>query len=130
MSENNVKSKTKDTTRIKEAVKRAVGLVIHKAPHKAHDDGCDHHWQDEKGAQYGHAADVAIQQQGEAHADDHLCDNDGEGEYQGDGEAFPKAGVHPQSYVVLEADKLGLTDALAGIPIAETAPDHVADGVE
>jgi hypothetical protein len=55
-----------------EAVKRADRRVVHVAPHQADHDRGDHHRQDEQRAQHRHAADVAVEQQGQPDPDHHL----------------------------------------------------------
>jgi hypothetical protein len=89
--------------RLEEAVKRADGRVVHVAPHQADHDRRDHHRQDEQRAQHRHAADVAVEQQGEPDPDHHLDAHHGDREAQRDAEAFAEGGVAPEQRDVVRS---------------------------
>ncbi len=102
----------------------------HVTPDEADHDRRDHHRQDEQRAQHRHATDVAIEQQGQADAQQHFNADDGESENQRHPKTRSERRIVQKPRIVRQPDEFGLADALAGVPVAKAAPDHVDDRIE
>ena len=74
-----------------------------------------------------HAADPAVEQERQPHAQHHLDRHHRGREDEGDAQALVEVGVAQEPREVAQAHEVGLADALGGRPFEKARPGHVAD---